>query len=295
MTPTKVICGVIFLLSCQFVFSLVPTSPVFLWSNTNFLKGNSQNIEVVSAQEISSLFSKHSGEKIDAEVIVVFVEPKLLSVDVSSLAHANQQSNGGAFQNLKKFIESSVSSRVYQYVKSDDIANQIIRSLSSQAGQVYSIGDVSVSNAKSITFEQIKDIKLNDGVVDLIVVGFNSPAVTEENAVHDQYAADDKKIAEVLGSLSAKYLAVVASNIDTVIESEPEDGVFARNAHIRAFERQYAQNGDRLYTTYWPAGIIEALFVIWPFLLILFVGICCTVQIQSDLKFDAERVMLRRQ
>jgi len=64
---------------------------------------------------------------------------------------------------------------------------------------------------------------------------------------------------------------------------------------LRAFEDTFAQNGDVLYTTNWPDGVIEGLVVMIPFLSILLIGVCCTLQLQSDLKFDAEKNILRKQ
>lgn len=39
----------------------------------------------------------------------------------------------------------------------------------------------------------------------------------------------------------------------------------------------------------WPDSVLEGLIVIAPFLIILIIGVTCNFQIQSELKYEAER------
>jgi hypothetical protein len=41
--------------------------------------------------------------------------------------------------------------------------------------------------------------------------------------------------------------------------------------------------------SYWPDGVVAGLIIMVPFLVILSIGVCCTFNIQSALKFDGEK------
>jgi len=305
-------CAAILLISCHYAFSLTSTSSIFLWSNKNFFTGsNIQELNSHSARDIinglqqksSPLSQFFNSDASKPELIVLFVEPKLSTVQIPTLANAYEtQPTGGAFVNLKKYVETSESSLVVPYVISSSAASQIISALSTQVKNVYVIGESSISQAITITLSDLQNKNweaLNNGVTDLVVVQFSSHAVdmSDESAIHNLYAADDKIVGEVMEAVeSVNYVAILASDAVSATADNSSPDIYAtRSEHIKAFERQFSQDGDVLYTTYWPDGVIEGLVVMAPFLGILFIGICCTFQLQSDLKFDAEKTILRRQ
>lgn len=301
---------------------LSTTSPVFMWSNTKAFKGhNLQEVNILSANDIvqglqhkNSQISKYitpTSEK--PELIVIFVEPKISTEQIPVLAHSYQSKpNGGAFSNLKKHVESAESSLTVPYTTSSEdvtVSTEIVNSFISQlpkGAQVHLYGDniQSISQVNKLPVDQPINVNslngaLNNGVTDILVINFNAPSIkhlNDESSVHAKYAADDAILGEIMGQIqTVNYFAIFTSNTGTPlvkVVSEPQD-----NEHIvhqlNQFALNYGQNGDILYTTYWPAGIIEALLIMAPFLGILLIGVCCTLQLQSDLKFDAEKTILR--
>jgi hypothetical protein len=304
-------------LSINLVLSSSSSSaPIFLWSNTNAFNGhNIQEINVISVSDIvnglenkESPVLKHFNSKSDPELIVIFVEPELSSTQVPILAQSYQSKpNGGAFSNLKRYIETSKSSVVFPYATSNagSVGKQIISSLSS--GNVYLVGEniESLSQVTKLTVSELMNnlengwVALNNGKVDVVVINFNTPAVEsliDDSSVHQRYVSDDATLGSVMDAIekqSSKYVAIFTSNSVSNPVSEQKTRNF--EPQLKAFENNFRQNNNQLYTTYWPDGVIEALLIMGPFLGILLVGVCCTIQLQSDLKFDAERNILKKQ
>jgi len=300
-------------------FSTSPTTPVFMWTNTNaFQAHNIQEISVVSPQQIndalnhkentiSKYFTKDSEQ---TELIVALVEPKVSSEQVPLLAHSYQSKpNGGAFSNLKRYVETSKSSIVLPYtsVASEGVATNLINSLSSSIkGSVYTVGKSTVAKSTQMSLADLTDklsgnswAPLNNGITDLLVIYFASPSVdsmVDDSSVHDRYQSDDVTLGQVVDSLiSLNYLAIFTSDVtsaDSSVRSQKRDN---EAATLQEFEKAYRQTQGTLYFTYWPGPIIQGLIVMLPFLGILLFGVCCTFQLQSDFKFDAERTFLRRQ
>jgi len=137
--------------------------------------------------------------------------------------------------------------------------------------------------------------------MDLIVVYFNGPIVGsnyDNSAAHVSLAHEyehDASMASVCAALqNIDYIAIFTSDSSSYyMEAQPERRSQS-SPSLKAFEQRFSQSNDVLYYTYWPNGIIEALIVMIPFLAILLVGICCTFTLQSDLKYDAEKSLLRK-
>jgi len=265
----------------------------------------------VSVQDINSAFNQKSNSvskyfnknSEQSEVIIVFVEPSLSSEQIPLLAHSFESNpNGGSLSNIKKYVESSKSSLIFPYVSSPSVGSDLTQYLSSSLK-----GTTYIVDGASMTIDELKE-KINgnweilsNGITDLIVVYFNSPALLsmiDESSIHSDYSNDDSSIKEIIsafGKKDIKYTAIFTANhagsAFDVIQSYTKS-----NGHeMRSFGAINRQTNDVLYTTNWPIGIVEAIFVMAPFIAILFVGICCTMQIQSTLKFDGERTVLRKQ
>jgi len=270
--------------------SVVGTTPVLMWSNYNSFTGqNIQETNVVSVSEISaalrsesSSLSNYFNKGVTPEVVFVFVEAQLSTEQMSMLSNAHGiKPNGGAFSNIKGFVENSESSLVLPYVTSSLVGKELVQSLAS-------MGSVHTFNGQPDQ-AQISNL-LNNGNLDIVLVHFNSFSLIANN-----YAADDAAVASWIALANgARYMAIFTAN---GAESKVLDTNTIIDRHERAvvFRDTYAQNGDLLYTTNWPVGVVEAIFVMAPFIVILFIGVCCTMQIQSDLKFDAEKMILRKQ
>jgi len=298
------------LATAQF-FSAAFTSPLFLWSNANYFVGQNVHInELVSAEEVfrsvkgdSSSFGKYlkQGSQLP-EVIVVFVEPELRTEQFPMLADAYAlHPNGGAFSKLKGTLESYASSSVvipYSHSTSSRSTSSIVASLiaslpsgasvtiAKNAGSSVLSDLNGVDRATYVTLEQLKDIATNNwkilsnGVPDLVIVGFESPAVHPENleVVSKSYAADDAYMNTLLLSLGGNYVAVFTAD-------KPVAEHVKQSRAIRSLEQLAAVSSD---DSIFPKEVIEALIVMIPFLFILSIGICCTFGVQSNLKFDAE-------
>jgi len=298
-------------------FSSTETAPVFMWSNTKAFTGqNIQEINVISARSLSKFTQTESPiskylTKIETEVIVLFVEPFLSSEQIPLLAQAYSETpNGGAFSNIKKLVETSRSSLVIPYTTAASIGSEMIRSLIAALpteGSVYNVVENLKTDVDSNQFTVSELMEklgnpnwtpLKNGVTDLIVVYFNAPSIVsnyDDSAARAQYEKDDHTVGAITEALAnIDYLAIFTSDISAFqFESYSQRSSY-NGPHIKAFEQKFSQDYNTLYYTNWPDGIIQALLVMTPFVGILFLGICCTFCIQSELKFDAEKNFLKK-
>jgi len=129
---------------------------------------------------------------------------------------------------------------------------------------------------------------LSNGVVDVIIVGFDSPVVHPESvqSVSARYSADDAFINKVLSNLGNNYVAAFTSNQATDKETKK-----ARAVHVLAQLGDTVENPGSIF----PTEVVEAVIVMVPFVFILYVGLSCTSAVQSVLKYDAEVDQKRRQ
>lgn len=295
-------------------FSSAFTSPLFMWSNTKFFVGkNVQVNEMVSTEDVlgsikgvSSPMGKYfSQERALPEVIVIFVEPELRTEQFPLLANSYaSQPNGGAFSKLKGTLESYASSSVvvsYSHSSFGQTIGSTIASLSSQGMKVTVAKKTGSSilseldgrtDVNHVTLEQLTELAssnweiLSNGVPDLIVVGFDSPVVRPGNVelVSASYNADDTYMNSFLHSIGrSTYVALFTA------EKSATESVKQARAYL-SLEQLGASNGDSIF----PPEVIEALIVMLPFLLILYIGVSCTSSVQSVLKFDAELDVRRK-
>jgi len=296
------------------------TSPLLLWSNTGSLSHvNKQIIEITDVSDIPKSFQNGQETKGGAdipELLIVFVEPQLTTEQLSLLTHSHlPQTNGGSFSNLKRLMETSKSSTVYPYVTTSDfntVGTSLITSLVRNLGEAASIvvaGD-SVSSSgvfrgkfvTTISFELLREKLalgkewnlLGNGVTDLLVVKFGSPSFvnTNEVKIEKTYAVDDQLFSMVDEALSqTSYIAMFTSD-SPIIHASVEMSFPQSHPSLTRFERRFQQTTD---LGNWPDSVVQALLVSVPLLIILFIGITCTFNVQSDLKFDAERAIKHKQ
>eukprot|EP01118_Nematostelium_gracile_P020451 TRINITY_DN991_c0_g1_i1.p1 TRINITY_DN991_c0_g1~~TRINITY_DN991_c0_g1_i1.p1 ORF type:complete len:345 (+),score=105.47 TRINITY_DN991_c0_g1_i1:91-1035(+) len=295
------------------VFSASFTSPLFLWSNTKVFNGqNLQVSDLIQTQQLFGAmmgqkndFSKYVNDGVEPEVIVLFIEPQLRSEQFPMLAQAyDSQPHGGAFTNLKALIEGyAASSIVIPYSTPRFSAGSMIRELipfmKTRGGSVFVARDsdfvleeLNLNGVQILTLDALKqkadgkwDI-LSNGKTDLIVVGFNSPVVDPENIqiASAAYAKDDQYIKDVVSGLGQDYVAAFTSN-----KAVDEDTKEARKRNVKQQLLAATEDGS-----IFPPAIIEAVIVMIPFILILYVGVSCSSAVQSVLKFDAELDSKRR-
>jgi len=300
------------------------TAPVFIWSNTNSFTGrNIQELSSISPQDITNFLQHKDGSLSQylskaydqPEVVIVFAGKSLSTEKVSSIAHSYEsQPSGGALSHLKQFVETSKSSIVIPYASTSiGVMTEVVTPLVSGASSVIIVdGDGSSIGHLKLKFPystmtidgllskmQNYDWEIyNNGKIDVIVIAFQSHENLNEEDTYKEYADDDAVIEKIVDRLQgAKYVGLYMSDQVNYATINVQEKIFyARSVdHFNAFEERYQQERDDLYTTNWPAGMIEALVVMAPFLLILFIGICCTFQLQSDFKFVHEKTILRKQ
>jgi phosphopentomutase len=233
-----------------------------------------------------------------------FIEPELRTEHFPLLADAySVQPNGGAFSKLKGTLESySTSSLVVPYTHvgeeksiGSSIVMQLGRHLSKGASIIFasedseSLQSLDKMSVSRISLEELKNLATKDwsifsnGVTDIVIVSFDSPAVHADNVqeVAPSYAADDAYMHDLLQNIEGSYVAIYTA------DKPANEGV--KLARATMMVRQLAAS-----TGIYPAAIVEAQIVMIPFLFILFVGLCCTYSVQSDLKFDAEKKNLKK-
>lgn len=291
---------VLFSLVCIALASQTPTvtTPALFWSNKGFLGDRDQTLEVLTTDKlVKSIFSK----SVNPEVIVLFVEPELSTKEFSALSGAYEQlPNGGSFSNLKRLIETSSSSKVAPYVHGiyqssligTSIASDVLSSLAqSSTVNVFVASDsvapsgfsnprtaesVSNLNIQKISIAELKQNLqsnweiLSNGKTDVVVVYLDA-----------QYKADDEFVGSVCSMLAVPYVAVfTGETAESVLTTSVDEmsGLYYKDSSD--------DSGD---DSNWPPEIVEALLVMIPYILILLVGVCCSFQIQSELKFDAEK------
>jgi hypothetical protein len=274
-----------------------------MWSNSRFFVG--QNVEVnelVSTEDVvrglkgqASPMSRYFLEgRALPELIVVFVEPELRTEQFPLLANSYAaQPNGGAFSKLKGTLESyAASSVVIPY--SHSAFGQSVASMAAGFGGNVIVAKNEGSSAlseleghKTITLQRLLELGssknwevLSNGVPDVVIVGFESPVVHPENVevVSASYSNDDAFMNMFLHSLGTKSYVALFTSDKAVTES-------AKKARAElSMEQLGASSDDSIF----PPEVIEALIVMIPFLLILYIGVSCTSGVQSVLKFDAE-------
>jgi len=288
----------------------IATSPVFMWSSVESFKGvNAQDVDVATVEDITHAFqktesplAKYFNNDAKPEILIIFVEPELRSEQIPILAHSYKtQPNGGAFSNLKRFVETSRSSLVVPYVSSEGfsigstIAENLITGLPSSSSIVV-VGDaVTLSSSKIVKISMSSLMSklsdgtwdlLNNGVTDLLIVSFESTFETEESKVHASFAADDSSMNSIVAALrQVSYTAIFTADRSGSILNN-------RAPNMEHFVKKFQQT-DILYFTNWPYAITQALIIMLPFLFILSLGIWCTYQLQSALKFDAEKNVMK--
>jgi len=284
------------------------TSPLFMWSNKQYFTG--QNIvvnELMSTDDVvsglrggeSPLKEQLKEGRKQPEIVFVFVEPELRTEQFPMLADAySVHPNGGAFAKLKGTIESYARSSVvvpFTYVGSSksigsSIASDMVTNL--HGGSVIVVNSETAfaerTGIQRLSLEGLKEIAtkdwslLSNGVTDVVIVYFESPAVHPNNVyqVSSSYANDDAYMHSILDPLSASYLAIFTA------DKPASESVKQARASL-AVQQLTSQS-------IYPPDVIEAQIIMIPFLFILFVGICCTSSVQSSLKFDAEKKVWKK-
>jgi len=299
--------------------------PVLMWSNTNtFAHQNNRKVEISSAKGLNDLIwdpmSKYfDNTNLKPEVVLIFAENILTSQESPLEQGFEFKSDGGSFPNLKAVIADSQSSIVLPFIKNgQSLSIEAIAQLAnSLSGNTYIVEDpdttkqtliaekgVILSKLQSLTdsnklsamnSEQLLNNlrskvwkPLTNGKIDLVVVGFqNQPNSAEK------LASDDSKIKSIINAFETiQYSAFFVTDIEYRKSHETRSDESIAENHFRSIESSHIRIRGEL--DYWTDDVLEALIIMVPFIGIVLIGIVCTCKLQSDLKFDHEKNILKK-
>jgi len=282
-----IIAAALLLVGIAFTSASTATSPVFLWSNTQYFTG--KNLQVKALTSVQSLFDSLSNEFITKtqkpETLVVFVQPHLKTDEFVALAGSRSSSpNGGAFNHLKTLVETSTSSVVIPYVLPNSegvigslLVEEFVEQIDGTVTVVSENGAPMLSGAKQIKLSDISTISaVQDGKTDLIVVYMSATNAAE-------FSRDDARVEEICNLLSSKSYVAVYTAENAVIQAQKRsfDSQDIRPLTKRLDQSIYTSSGN-----IWNSSIVTALVIMVPFLIILIVGLSCGFDIQSEINFE---------
>jgi len=266
------------------------SSPLHIWSNTKYFNGkHTQIAEIANSNDVESIFNGEGslGKYLEAgrpqpEAIVVFLEPERMQASLGTPS--------GVGSNFKEILEDGASSVSVQVAipAGTKIVMNLVQNL--QAGATVTLaksqncpllsGLSGKADIRSMTPEELKLIVatkwdvLSNGVTDVVIVCLDSQPSVEADAAQNQNAVYIKSLLKSMGS---SYLAVFSAAQPVVTEVAAESNL------VSEVQDQVSQEED------WGSELIQAVFVMIPFVGILLTGICCTFSVQSEMKFDLEK------
>jgi len=304
-------------------------SPVVMWSDMSYFSGkNVQVKETVYPYDIQQFLfyvisqAKDQGNPLlnpvvseqKPEVLVVFLEPKLSTTQLSRFSSA--YTNGkGAFSNLKSNIENSITSAIAPYVSlsgysQDDIQSIYERVILHHLQQYPSAFTVFASEksfnfddkVKQVTLSNLMDTLkskadiLHDGITDIIVVQFSDMDIELET----KYTEDDDLLGEITGYIEGitnwGYLGFFTSSVSSVVTRYNDEDAYYHN-YARSDAGLYILNNQSNTTTpnntyndtYFPPDVWEGLLVAALLFFLTWIGVQCTFSLQSPEKFEGGR------
>jgi len=296
--------------------NLIFTTPVLFWGNTDFLSTqNVQVIDITPVREIGKSFTSKSQSlsqyfkaSSSPELVVVYVESQLGTDQFSKLSEAYRaHPNGGALSHVKSLVETSRGSLILPYVQAEGssaiaptLLSDVQRYLLKPQSSVYVAyqesrknGPVDLNKAEKVTWDQLQTLAKNanwnvyqNGVTDLVVVYLTGGTSDDEIEAVTRDDAFIGALNALLDKAKVSYVSVLAS--EESFSSPSVKAMFPTSNHraLERFEQQFQQDSqDDLL----PGDLVEALLVMAPFLVILFIGLCCICQVQSELQFGGEK------
>jgi len=239
------------------------------------------------------------------EVVVVFVANKLRTDQFSHYAQ-RQGNEQQVFNRLRTAFKSSKSSASCPYVLASeylplsDVISQTANDLlqSSPSSSVYFVNEQSEISPKTLSgvtrrtpLQFLEEISLgnpifSNGVTDFIAVYF-SPK--DENSLAKTLSEDDSYVGTVHQIINKEtngnYIAVFTA--DT-----PQEKTIRRVRDAKSEDEQNAgltNTVSNFFQTYFPLQLTLALVTSALLIVILLVGICCTMDMQSPQRFETPR------
>lgn len=250
----------------------------------------SVNVEKSAPSSLSSLLASSAVKR--PEIVLVFVQPELHTSQFSSLGSAYKRNpDGGVFQNLKSFVETSHGSLTVPYVYHG--SNQ---HLLSQLRSVENVHFVDALDAPA--FLTANENLFTNGAVDVVVVEFAS--------VTSDLAAKIKKDDALLGQIMRKantltngqYLAMYTANSAASIAVAKSDTAYTRDELLLSMMATTKQDEgsdssssgstDEVQYLRMTPAILTGLFISFLLICITSCGISGLMALQTPDTFERE-------
>jgi len=255
------------------------TVPALFWSNTNtFSKSLYELNQVITTKDVQQILTQNTENfasivtKTSPQITLVFLEAKLDTTNFYSVLGGRTKDNNGYLPSLKSIIEGSTTSMIAPYV---NITSNVAAELAKQFNRVIVVKqsqDMVTVDGQVVAIDQLATT-VQSG--DLVLVYMDAVDVQQTNAIF-------QNVFDVVKSYN--YVAAFTSSQQKSYQFE---AVYPQLAKMqRDVQATLAVSGS---SGYWLDGIVEALIIMIPFLIILFTGLCCTFSVQSELKFEVEK------
>jgi len=291
MDRSTVMCLIFFIGLGAHAILAAASTPAYAWSNTEIFSHPETTVNsVVHPEDLSVLFGNENGQlskyvnaAAKPELVFLFVEDKLSS------AHAQVLVNSGALPHVQSYISSSTSSLLAPIVSGDLSVSSLLSSLPSSSSTIF-VGQTAAGNAQSMTVDELlaqlqspNFAIAHNGVTDVVVVALHAKTV-------EQFTSDDALIARIESAVgSVSHVGILVSSQAHHFERSAA-GSFGPYTFERHFLQTNNSNSTTTNATLFPDGIVAGLIVMLPFLLILAIAITCACNLQSELRFDGEKL-----
>jgi hypothetical protein len=294
------------------ISSNIITYPLFIWSNNNFFKEkNIQITEILQKDSLDNIIIEKLNQNLNLEIISIFIEPHIKTEYLSILSHyLKKELNISSFIHLKNIMENSNSSLFFPYIpykEDESITNCLIEKLSKiiqkNGGSIIITGNnyennfinkLQIQDSNILSLDNfLKKINQNwdifhNRITDLIIIYLDNPIIEVNINNIQTFYQHFQKNDIILNQLNEKL--ELSKNYIGIFTSEKP--FFYNFYSFENYGEIYLQNTSSNGTSinYWPPEVNEALIIMLPFLIILLIGFCCTFSIQSELKFENEKI-----
>jgi len=259
------------------------TVPAFFWSNTEFFKGKSQLNDLTNFAEVRKSLGT---SPVNVELYVIVIDSQL-EVEPFGIA---------PLKNLKNAVSGAVTSVMVPHAVGSTHAAALVAALDLPVDTSVTVvgsdaSELGVAGVRQMTVEQLRAAlanpaglaELRNGVPDVLVISLAA----------NGFESHDVLLGELLSAVKdVDYVAVYTASTNNVHDAnqanQQSKRVMAKRFVSAAAYENYSGND------WWPDTVIEALIIGIFLIAVVLTGSCCTLGLQSVLKFDAE-LKLRKQ
>lgn len=276
-----------------FLFSLINAERIFnpvplVMFGSGASSSSRQQLATIHSSDVETLLNNAiSGNH---EVVLVFIEPRLKT---------EQLWETSSFSHLRSLIEDEAT--VYPYVSADQgVAAAIAKVasslqnvvLSKDSGAAYLSENPSVkafTRQELLSHLETSDISSN-GVTDVVIVYFDAKTnaeLTESLASDDAYL--DSLVKVVREKTNGKFVSIFTADKPSlsVVSRTP---VQNRRFNLEVRDVQASNSSSPvIYTSYWPIFMLEVYIASFVLLVIAFLGVLCTCNLQTPARFEVQK------